>query len=63
VIFKVLKESNEAIYLIRRNAGFPLLGACRDKFDERDSGRKRELGPVRHSRLPAFESSKAFALA
>jgi antirestriction protein ArdC len=62
IIFKVSKESNQAIYLIRKNAGFPKLGPPKEKLDGRDGWRIRELGPVRHSRLPAFERSKAFVL-
>jgi antirestriction protein ArdC len=50
IIFKVSKESNQAIYLIRKNAGFSMLGPQRDETPERNSGegRKRCAGlPVR----------------
>ncbi|HAE11403.1 MAG TPA: hypothetical protein DCG39_07145 [Opitutae bacterium] len=51
IIFKVSKKSNQAIYLIRKNAGFQRLGPPKEKISERDWDEENQ---ARHGMAPGM---------
>ncbi|MEC9122756.1 MAG: hypothetical protein VX969_01330, partial [Verrucomicrobiota bacterium] len=51
VIFRVLKESNQAIYLIRKNAGFQRQSPPKEKISERDWDEENQ---ARHGMAPGM---------